>query len=82
MVPILLYSGLVLGAWNGLASDFDATRGEAIKHRLANAYGLKHMSERGRLLSCQDDRIELTEDARALCAQTLKSGPGERVSER
>lgn len=61
MVPIFLYSALVLGAWNGVASDFDATRGEAIKYHLANAYALEHMSERGRFLSCQDNRIELTD---------------------
>jgi hypothetical protein len=27
MVPILLYSAVVPGAWNGVASDFDFTRG-------------------------------------------------------
>jgi hypothetical protein len=52
LVPIFLYSALVLGAWNGFASDFDATRGKAIKYHLANAYALGHMSERGRFLSC------------------------------
>ena len=65
MVPVFLYSALVLGAWNGFASDFDATRGEAIKYHLANAYALEHMAERGRFLSCQDDRIELTDDAKS-----------------
>jgi len=79
MVPILLYSALVLGAWNGFASDFDATRGEAIKHHLANAYALEHMKERGRFLSCQDNRIELTNDAKAVCARALNPGPGERI---
>jgi hypothetical protein len=79
MVPILLYSALVSGAWNGFASDFDATRGEAIKHHLANAYALDHMSERGRFLSCQDDRIELTDDAKAACARALNPAPGERI---
>jgi hypothetical protein len=79
MVPICLYSGLVLGSWNGLASDFDSTRGQAIKHHVANAYALEHMSEKGRFLSCQDDRIELTEDAKAVCAQVLNPPPGERI---
>jgi hypothetical protein len=79
MVPICLYSALVLGAWNGFASDFDATRGEAIKHHMANAYALEHMSERGRFLSCQDGRIELTEDAKAVCARALNVAPGDRI---
>lgn len=79
MVPIMLYSALVLGAWNGFASDFDATRGEAIKHHFANAYALDHMSERGRFLSCQDNRIELTDDAKAACVRALNPAPGERI---
>jgi hypothetical protein len=79
MVPICLYSGLVLGAWNGFASDFDATRGEAIKHHMANAYALEHMSEKGRYLSCQDGRIELTDDAKAVCVRALNPAPGERI---
>lgn len=79
MVPMFLYSALVLGAWNGFVSDFDAIRGEAIKHHLANAYALDHMSERGRFLSCQDYRIELTEDAKAMCAQSLNVAPGARI---
>ncbi len=33
MVPLLLDSAIVPGAWNGFASDFDATRGEAINGR-------------------------------------------------
>jgi|ERR1035438_94147 hypothetical protein len=78
-VPVFLYSALVLGAWNGLASDFDATRGEAIRYHLANAYALEHMSERGRFLSCQDNRIELTDDAKAVCASALNPAPGERI---
>jgi hypothetical protein len=79
MVPIFLYSALVLGAWNGFASDFDTTRGEAIKHHLANAYALDHMSEKGRFLSCQDDRIELTDDAKPVCVRALNPAPGERI---
>jgi hypothetical protein len=82
MVPILLYSAIILGAWNGVASDFDATRGEAIMHRYANAYALEHMSPRARFLSCQDDRIELTDDAKATCASALTTGrPGVAGSE-
>jgi hypothetical protein len=40
MLPMFLYSALVLGAWNGVVSDFDATRLEALKHHAANAYAL------------------------------------------
>jgi uncharacterized membrane protein len=69
MIPILLYCAIVLGGWNGFASDFDGRRGEAIKHRYANGYILEHMSDKGRFLSCRDDRIELTEEARAVCAR-------------
>ena len=79
MVPICLYSALVLGVWDGFASDFDATRREAIKYHMANAYALEHMSERGRFLSCQDDRIELTDDAKVVCAQALNPAPGEPI---
>jgi hypothetical protein len=79
MVPIMLHSALVLGAWNGFASDFDATRGEAIKHHFANAYAPDHMSERGRSVSCQDNRIELTDDTKAVCVRALNRAPGERI---
>jgi hypothetical protein len=81
LVPVFLYSAIVPGAWNGVASDFDATRGEAIKHHYANAYALEHMSPRGRFLSCQDNRIELTDDAKATCASALTAGrPGEAIA--
>jgi hypothetical protein len=79
MVPVCLYSALVLGVWNGFASDFDAIRGEAIKHHAANAYAIEHMSKRGRYLSCNDERIQLTEEAQATCARALTVGPGERI---
>ncbi len=79
MVPIFLYAALVLGAWNGFAADFDATRGEAIRHHAANAYALEHMSLRGRFRSCGDERIELTDDAKAVCALFFNVGPGERI---
>ena len=79
MVPIFLYFAVVLGAWNGVASDFDAICAEALKYHSANAYALEHMSQRGRFLSCQDQRIELTEDAKAVCALALNVGPGERI---
>jgi hypothetical protein len=52
MVPILLYFAVVMGAWDGLASDFDATRREVLKHRWANGYALEHMTERGRFRTC------------------------------
>jgi len=81
MVPVLLYSAIIPGAWNGVASDFDYTRGQAIQHHYANAYALEHMSPRGRFLSCQDDRIELTDDAKATCASALTAGrPGEIIA--
>jgi hypothetical protein len=79
MVPILLYCALVLGAWNGFAGDFDATRLQSIKHHFANAYALEHMSPRGRYRSCEDERIELTDDGKAACASVLNVGPGEPI---
>jgi hypothetical protein len=79
MVPILLYSALVLGAWSGVGGDFDATRLEAIRHHFANAYALEHMSPRGRYRSCEDERIVLTEDGKAVCARALDVAPGEAI---
>jgi|SRR5581483_1961412 len=79
LLVVCLYSGLVLGVWNGFFSDFDATRGEAIEHHEANAYTIEHMSERGRYRSCNDDRITRTDDAEAACARALTVGPGERI---
>jgi hypothetical protein len=78
IVPILLYSAAI-GGWNGYASDFDHVRGEAIRHHYANAYAMEHMNERGLFLSCQDKRIALTEDAKAVCASRLNVGLGERI---
>ena len=78
-VPILLYVAVVPGAWNGFASDFDVGRGEAIKEHYANAYILEHMSERGRFLSCQDNRVALTDDAKPVCARALNVPPGQRI---
>jgi hypothetical protein len=46
---------------------------------MANAYALEHMSEKGRFLSCQDDRIELTDDAKAVCVRVLNPARGERI---
>jgi hypothetical protein len=79
MLPILLYSVVVPGVWNGFASDFDATRFEAMKHRFANAYALEHMSARGRFRTCGDEQIELTDDAKAVCARVSDVGPGEPI---
>ncbi len=79
MMPILLYCGVVLGAWDGVACDFDSIRLQALRHHYANAYALGNMTDRGRFLSCKDDRIELTEDAKAVCLQALTVGPGERI---
>jgi hypothetical protein len=79
MVPILLYCAAVPGAWNGVVSDFDATRGAVIKRHYANAYAINHMTDRGRYLSCQDESIEFTADAKVACAKALAVAPGERV---
>jgi hypothetical protein len=79
MVPLLLYSGLVVGAWDGFVGDFDATRLQAIKHGFANAYALEHMSPRGRYRSCGDQRIELTEDGKAACARAFDVESGEQI---
>jgi uncharacterized membrane protein YeaQ/YmgE (transglycosylase-associated protein family) len=68
MVPIMAYSAIVLGAWDGFASGFDSFRLAAIQHRSANAYTLRHMTPDGFDLSCDDPRIVLTIDAKALCA--------------
>jgi hypothetical protein len=79
MVPILPYSAVVPGSWDGFASDFDATRVQAIRYHYANAYALEHMSPRGLFRTCQDEQIELTDDAKAVCAHALNVGPGERI---
>jgi hypothetical protein len=79
MVPILLYSAVVPGGWDGFASDFDATRVQAIRYHYANAYALEHMSPRGLFRTCQDEQIELTDDAKAVCGRALNVGPGERI---
>lgn len=71
-VPVMAYAALVLGVWDGLASGFDVTRREAIKHHAANAYALRHMSPHGLALSCDDARISLTDDAKAVCATLPK----------
>lgn len=71
LAPILLYSAIVPGAWNGLAGDFDATRVQVIRYQYANAYALEHMSPRARSLTCEDNRIELTDDAKEVCARSL-----------
>jgi hypothetical protein len=72
-VPILLYVGIVPGAWNGIASDFDATRVGIIREGYANAYALEHMSPKGRHLTCRDERIDLTDDAKVVCERDLNS---------
>jgi hypothetical protein len=79
MVPILLYSAVVPGGWDGFASDFDATRVQAMRYHYANAYALEHMSPRGLFRTCQDEQIELTDDAKAVCGRALNVGPGERI---
>ena len=69
VLPFLVYSAVVPGVWNGIASDFDTTRMQALKHHFADAHILDEMSERARLLSCNDGRIELTDDAKTLCSR-------------
>ena len=75
----MAYSALVLGLWSGIVSDFDYSRGEAIRYHTGNSYVLSHMTPRGLYRSCHDDRIELTEDGKAYCASALKVGPGENI---
>lgn len=81
LVPVMTYSTFVLGVWNGVASDFDYTRGEALRHhdQPANAYALQHMTPRGLYRSCNDERIDLTEDGRAYCTRALSVGAGARI---
>ena len=67
LVPIMLYFGLVIGLLDGIASDFDVTRREVIRHHYANAYALQHMSAHAFDLTCHDTQITLTEDAKVLC---------------
>jgi hypothetical protein len=74
--PVFLYLALVPGAWNGYASDFDAIRVKVINASYANAFALEHMKARGRYQTCHDERIELSDDARAICARALAIGPG------
>ena len=76
IVPLCLYSALVKGVWDGIYSDFDAKRGEAIQHRWADARVLAQMSEKGKRLSCQDGRIELADDAKAKCSEILIPNAG------
>jgi len=73
IAPILLYLAIVPGALNGIAGDFDATRVAAIREHYANAYALEHMSPRGRYRTCQDNSIDLTDDAKEVCARGLNS---------
>ncbi len=78
--PILLYAVLVPGVWDGFLSDFDATRAYLMKtHYAANAYALEHMSARARYRTCKDQRIELTDDGKAVCSGALNAGPGEQI---
>src|SRR5260370_24470064 len=81
MVPILIYCAAVPGVWNGVVTDFDATRGAVMKRHDANAYAIDHMTDRGRYLSCQDENIELTADAKVPGARALTVVLGELVPE-
>jgi hypothetical protein len=79
LVPALVYCAVVPGAWNGVVSDFDRTRGEVMKKHYANAYAIDHMSDRGRYVTCHDESVQLTTDARAACVKALNVAPGERI---
>ncbi len=81
MVPLMIYSAVVVGVWNGWNSDFDYSRLEALRHsdQPANAYSLKQMMPRGLYLSCNDERIDLTDDGKEFCAKALTVAPGERI---
>lgn len=68
LVPIMLYFGLVIGLLHEIASDFDVTRREAIRHHYVNAYALRHMSTHAFDLTCHDTKTTLTEDAKVLWA--------------
>jgi hypothetical protein len=67
-VPLMVYAALVLGTWDGVASGFDATRVEAIRHHYANAYALQHMRPSAVDATCHDPRITIDSDAHAICA--------------
>ena len=79
LIPLFLYAAVVIGAWNGFASDFDHTRGQVIRYGYANAYALDHMSPRGRYRSCNDRRISLTDDAQEVCVRVMKGASGEII---
>ena len=78
-VANLLFLAFVPGAWTGLVSDFDGTRLQVIRFGYANAFALERMSERGLFLTCGDHEIELTEDAREVCARVLRVNQGEVI---
>jgi len=50
-----------------------------ITHQWANGYALEHMGARGRFRTCEDQQIQLTDDAKAICARVLNVAPGERI---
>ena len=79
IVPILLYFLIVPGVWNGFISDFDGTRAAVLTYGYANAYALEHMTARGRYRTCEDERIELTDDGKAICERSIKAAPGEPI---
>jgi len=76
-VPIFVYFALVLG--NGVMSDFDNIRLAVLKEGHANAFAIEHMTARGRYRTCNDKRVELTDDGKAACARALTAGPGEPI---
>jgi hypothetical protein len=65
----MAYSALVLGGWNGIASNFDAELAEALTHHFANAYVLNHIHPEHVTAACNNPLISLADDAKALCAK-------------
>jgi hypothetical protein len=71
-VPIWAYYAAIGGVWNGVVSDFDYVRGQAVTYHKANLYSLQHMTEHGQRLTCSDPGIDLAADTEAFCAYLLE----------
>jgi hypothetical protein len=62
-----------------LEANSTQPRLEPMRYHYANAYALEHMSPRGRYRTCEDEQINLTDDAKAACARTLALAPDEPI---
>ena len=69
VVPVMAYSAIVLGIWNGVASDFDLMFLGAMQHHYADIYVLQKMKPTNVHLACHNERIKLSEDGKAYCEQ-------------